>query len=81
VQQALNTENLDLALIDIRMPEMDGYDAIREIKKTRPHLPIIAQTAYAMDEDKSKAYEAGCDDYISKPIDKDDLLFLLQKYL
>ncbi len=55
------------------MPEMNGYEATRLIKKIRPELPIIAQTAYAIDGDEDKIFEAGCDYYISKPIKKEDL--------
>jgi PAS domain S-box-containing protein len=72
---------IDLVLMDIQLPNMNGYEATEKIKKFRPDLKIIAQTAYAMAEDKEKAFEAGCDDYIAKPIDKDDLLFLAGKYL
>ena len=50
------------------MPEMDGLEATRTIRKTDPHTPIIALTAFAFDSDKSKALEAGCNDYLSKPI-------------
>ncbi len=57
-----------LILMDIRMPEMDGLEATRTIRKTDPHTPIIALTAFAFDSDKSKALEAGCNDYLSKPI-------------
>ncbi|VAW18094.1 hypothetical protein MNBD_BACTEROID01-1375 [hydrothermal vent metagenome] len=65
---------IDLVLMDIRMPVMDGYEAIRKIKGYRPGLPIIAQSAFAMLEDERKALDAGSDDYISKPIKKSLLI-------
>lgn len=72
---------LDLVLMDINMPVMNGYDATKIIKKARPELPIIAQTAYAIIGDREKSIEAGCDDYISKPISKMKLIELVTKYL
>ncbi len=70
IDQALNNE-FDLALIDIRLPDMDGYEIIRIIKEQKPKLKIIVQTAYASENDKQNALNAGCDDYISKPIRND----------
>ncbi len=61
---------VDLILMDIKMPIMDGFEATREIKKTHPSLPIIAQTAYALGDDRIHCFEAGCDEYLSKPIRK-----------
>lgn len=61
---------IDLVLMDIRMPLLDGLDATREIKKFRPELKIIAQTAYAFESDRRKAIEAGCDDFIVKPLNR-----------
>jgi hypothetical protein len=60
---------VDLVLMDIKMPVMNGYEATGLIKKERPALPIIAQTAYAMEEEKKKCLALGCDDYISKPVE------------
>jgi len=74
-------KDIQLILMDIKMPVKDGYVATREIKKMRPDLPLIVQTAYAMDSDHEKAMEAGCDDYISKPINPDDLYKLISKYI
>ena len=65
---------IDLILMDIKMPEKSGYDAIKEIKKFKKEIPIIVQTAYTQKEDKEKCIAAGSDDYISKPIDI-ELLF------
>lgn len=75
-----NTE-ISLVLMDIKMPLMDGYDATRMIKEFRKSLPIIAQTAYAMTDDRQKAMQAGCDDYITKPIIKKQLISLLNLHL
>lgn len=71
---------IDMILMDIKMPEKSGYEAIKEIKKIRSDIPIIAQTAYTFKEDKAKCIAAGCDDYISKPIDIELLLGLIAKY-
>lgn len=74
VDLCLNNPNIDLVLMDLLMPVMNGYEATRQIKAHRPDLPIIAQTAYAMADDRRKAMEAGCDDFIAKPIGKEELL-------
>lgn len=60
--------SIDLVLMDMRLPEMDGYEATRLIKKLRPELPVVAVTACAMLEDRRKCKIAGCDGYLSKPI-------------
>lgn len=73
--------DIDLILMDIKMPEMDGLTATSKIKKLNSKIPIIAQTAYAMSEDKSKCISAGCDDYLTKPINHKLLLSILDKYL
>ncbi len=72
---------IDLVLMDIRMPILNGLEASKIIKKLRPNLPIIAQTAYAISGDKELALQAGCDNYISKPIQKTLLFDLIKKYL
>jgi PAS domain S-box-containing protein len=70
----------DLIFMDLKMPEMNGYDATKKIKLSNPDIPIIAQTAYASVEDKEKAVLAGCDDFIAKPIKKNVLLEVIEKY-
>jgi len=67
--------------MDIRLPDIDGYEATRLIKKQKPDLGIIAQTAYAATDEKPKALEAGCIDYISKPIDRELFLGMIKKYI
>ncbi len=74
-------EGVNVVLMDIKMPRMSGYDSTKKIKQINPDVTIIAQTAYAMKEDKDKALEAGCDDYISKPIDREKFYELMQKYI
>ncbi|MCF8298327.1 MAG: response regulator, partial [Saprospiraceae bacterium] len=66
--------DIDLILMDVKMPLMNGHEATKQIRKLNREVIIIAQTAYALEGDKEKAIEAGCDDYISKPIDKEVLL-------
>jgi CheY-like chemotaxis protein len=75
------TSHIDLVLMDIQMPIMNGFDATRLMKKKKPNVPIISQTAYAMAEDRAKSLEAGCNDYISKPIPSQKLLDLIEKYI
>ncbi|MBI9036724.1 MAG: response regulator [Bacteroidales bacterium] len=72
--------DIDLIFMDIRMPGMSGYESTRQIRKINKDVIIIAQTAYALSGDREKALEAGCDDYIAKPIKKDELISLIQKY-
>jgi PAS domain S-box-containing protein len=73
--------NLDLVLMDIQLPGMNGYQATQRIKEICPDLPIIAQTAHALQEDKQKSLDAGCNDYISKPIKRQILLSKIEKIL
>lgn len=71
---------INLVLMDLKMPEMDGFEATMHIKVLRPDLPVIALSAYTSGEDQQKAQEAGCDEFITKPIKKDLLLKKLGKY-
>jgi PAS domain S-box-containing protein len=80
VQMAIS-QPVDLVLMDIRMPDMNGYEATDLIRKQKPDLKIIAQTAYAAHDEHQKALDAGCIDYISKPIKREVLLTLMSKHL
>lgn len=72
---------LDLVLMDIRMPEMNGYECTKEIKKHNPSMPVIAQTAYAMATERELSEKAGCDAYITKPLQMKHLLKIMQAHL
>lgn len=73
--------NYDMILMDIKMPIMDGMEATRLIKEKHPDLPIIALTANAFDSDRQLAYEAGCDEFLPKPISSDVCLKTISKFL
>jgi len=80
--ELVNTiKKVDLILMDIKMPVMNGYAATMEIKQINPKLPIVAQTAYAFTEDRQKAEAAGCNDYLTKPINSRELFTTLSKFL
>lgn len=72
---------IDLVLLDLKMPVMDGMEAMKLIKEFRPYLPFVALSAYAFDSDRKNAMEQGCVNYISKPYSKDGLLGVLRKHL
>ena len=72
---------INLVLMDIKMPVMNGYEATRLIKLHRPDLSVIAQSAFTSKEERDKAYEAGCDNFITKPISKSELLEMMQALL
>lgn len=74
-------ENISLILMDIMMPEIDGFDATREIKKMDPNVPIIAQTALALPDDEDKCYEVGCDYVLVKPINSEDLIATIKRFI
>lgn len=76
-----NGKEVDLVLMDIKMPVKDGYQATKELKKKFPMLTIIVQIAYSTGDDKLKAQLAGADDFLSKPIDNKDVISLLNKYI
>ncbi len=81
VDKCHKDDTIDLVLMDIKMPVMDGYTATRHIKKFRNRLPVIVITAFAMEQDKEQCLEAGCDAYFAKPIDFDQVLPRLNQYL
>jgi CheY-like chemotaxis protein len=73
--------DLDLILLDLRMPNLNGIDAIRIIRKANKDIPVIALTAYAFADDREKSLEAGCNDYLTKPVKVEQLSDTLSKYL
>ncbi len=73
--------DIDLVIMDMRLPFIDGYEATTQIKKQNPKLRVIAQTANVLSDDRSKCLEAGCDDYIPKPLDPDEFLRLIAHYI
>ena len=73
--------DLDLILMDIRMPEMNGLQATEKIRAVDPDIPIIALTAFAFADDRVKAMQAGCTEHLSKPVKIEELKNLLQRYL
>lgn len=77
------TENpsIDIILMDIQMPIMDGLNALRNIRKINPSVPVIVNTAFYMNDEMEKSFEAGCSDYMNKPIRKEDLLIKFTQYL
>jgi two-component system, cell cycle response regulator DivK len=81
VELARTNPYIDVILMDIKMPEMNGLEATRSIKAFRKDLPIIAQTAFAMDEDKRNCESIGCDDFLAKPIRYKVLIEALGKFL
>jgi CheY-like chemotaxis protein/anti-sigma regulatory factor (Ser/Thr protein kinase) len=81
VNMAMEHPEISLILMDIRMPNLDGKEASRRIRAFNAEVPIIAQTAYAFENDKIDCLEAGCNDFISKPIHPVDLMRIIKKYL
>ena len=81
--EAARKQRVDMVIMDIKMPRMDGYEATGRIRKLEGYqsVPIIALTSYAMAEDKKKAFDAGCDGYISKPINPETFMAEIEKYL
>jgi two-component system cell cycle response regulator DivK len=76
-------EKPDLILMDLSLPVMDGWEATRIMKANTElrSIPVIALTAHAMKGDEEKALEAGCDDYLVKPLDEDELMLIIEKYI
>lgn len=81
VQACIDNDRIDLVLMDIRMPEMDGIDATREIKKIRANLPIIAQTAFSYNGEDELIMKAGCIKVITKPISPQILLSCITEHM
>jgi CheY-like chemotaxis protein len=72
---------VDLVLLDIRLPELDGFEVLRHLRSLDLSVPVIAQSAYAMVDDVKKAMEAGFTDYLTKPIGQEKLYEILTRYL
>ena len=81
IELCKENEQIDIVLMDIRLPGIDGYETTREIRKFRPDVPIVAQTAYVYHNNKHLVLDAGCDDLITKPIKRDVLLRKVNKYI
>ena len=81
VDICINNPNIDMVLMDIKMPLMNGFEALEQILPMRPMLPIIAQTAYSSSDDKIRIEEAGFTDYITKPLNRERLFELIDQYL
>jgi signal transduction histidine kinase/CheY-like chemotaxis protein len=79
IDLAKNNPDTDIILMDSKMPELDGIEAVKQIREFNPKVFIIAQTAYAQDNYKTKTIQAGCNDFIEKPVDKNKLLRLISK--
>jgi PAS domain S-box-containing protein len=80
VEKCRELQEINLVLMDMKLPEMDGYEATREIRKIRPELPIIAVTAFATSGDEKKVLDAGCNDYITKPIKRQELFDKIRNF-
>jgi len=76
-----NRRDIDLILMDIKMPVMDGIEATRQIRIMKPEIPVIAVTAYAYDSDRKRLLESGFDEYIPKPLKKDSLLKMINQFV
>jgi len=81
VEMCRKNPKIDLVLMDIKLPGMNGLEATRKIKAFRPGLPVIAQTAHAFEADSEAAFKAGCDDFITKPIHKEELIKKMNEHL
>lgn len=73
--------DIEVVFMDIKMPVMNGYEAFEKIRQFRPNLPVVAQTAHALEEDAEKIAEAGFDAYLPKPISRQKILSLMKRYL
>jgi CheY-like chemotaxis protein len=79
--EMVEKNDYDIVLMDIKMPVMDGLEATKAIKEIRPELPVIALTANAFDSDRQLAMEAGCNDFLAKPVSSDLCLMTIKKFL
>lgn len=72
---------IDLVLLDIKLPNLNGEAVLIKMKELRPDVPIVVQTAYVFEEDKKRFFDIGCDDYISKPLNKELFYEILSRWL
>ena len=77
----VESEKPDMVLMDMKMPLMDGLEATRQIRVSHPDLPIVALTANAFDNDRQRALEAGCNDFVAKPVSAPVCLEVIAKYI
>lgn len=81
VEHCLNGHQPDLVLMDLKMPGMDGFTATKKIKETGKNIPVVAHSAFVLDNEEQLALEAGCVDYLSKPVKQNDLITMILKYI
>jgi len=81
IEACMGNPDIDLILMDLKLPEMNGYEATKRIRAFNKNILIIAQSAFALTGDRDKALEAGCNEYIPKPIDTNELFALLRKHI
>jgi CheY-like chemotaxis protein len=81
VELCRTNKDVDIILMDIKMPGINGLDATRQIKSECPDIAIVAQTAYSLNDDREKAFDAGCDDFLAKPIRPRNLMATVERYL
>lgn len=79
--EKVESGDYDIVLMDIKMPVMDGLEATKKIKEKHPELPVVALTANAFDSDRQLAFDAGCDDFLSKPVSSDLCLKTIRKFV
>jgi len=81
VDEIKRNDRIDLVLMDIKLPDLNGEEATRQIRQFNTSIPVIAQTAYALPGDKERFLNAGCNDYITKPVSSKKLLSKIYKYV
>jgi CheY-like chemotaxis protein len=81
VRKVKENPDIDVILMDIKMPFMDGYQAFTEIRKVAPHIPIIAQTAYALIHERNQILDFGFNDYVAKPVEEETLMEVLYRHI
>jgi two-component system, cell cycle response regulator DivK len=81
IEMVKEHKEIDIILMDIKMPVLNGYEATKQIKKIRPDLPVVVQTAFAMPDERVTMMQSGCDEYIVKPLEEVNVLETINKYL